>query len=383
VKPTFGNLRLVRSSIRWELCCLFLFLLVGFVRASDLPAPFTLDLPVPANKALPTWLGTPVTPATTFATLDLPILTPDTSASLLVTVYFQEKQDGFMRISWQGTQGAQVLSDNFYEDIGMANQRSLLISPNTLVGDGTLTFQCGDSILGIQRIKLEWLENKNGLVSPQVEDLLVTPATGPTQLAQDLNGQSNSTAPGAWQGEIVTVPLTDQAVRIEQGVEFSVDLDKAPNVARIALKETGLPLGQHLVVWINDKRAGTITPAVPDLLDSGFITADNAPTNYFGWRDASFYVPVSLLTAGVNTVQFSDENDTDLTLSGTADSSTNAASTATSLDQPVAIKALVMQLNYVTAPSTTDPVQSPVSTTPTGPITPTDSSSTLPETNTP
>jgi hypothetical protein len=81
--------------------------------------------------------------------------------------------------------------------------------------------------------------------------------------------------------------------------------------------------------------------------------------------------------------RFSDENDTDLTLSGTADSSTNAASTATSLDQPVAIKALVMQLNYVTAPSTTDPVQSPVSTTPTGPITPTDSSSTLPETNTP
>lgn len=169
---------------------------------------------------MPTWLGQPETPPTAFATLNLPIFTPDPNASLLVTVYFQEKQGGFMRIIWQGTQDAQVLSDNFYEDIGMANQRSLLISPTTLVGDGVLTFQCGDSALGIQRIKLEWLENKNGLVSPEVQDLLVTPAAGPTQSARSLNGQANPTGPGAWQNQLVTVPITDQALRVEQGVEF-------------------------------------------------------------------------------------------------------------------------------------------------------------------
>jgi hypothetical protein len=278
--------------------------------ASDLPASVTLDLPVPANQTLPAWLGQPEIPATAFATLNLPILTPDTTASLLVTVYFQEAQGGFMRITWQGTQGAQVLSDNFYEDIGMANQRSLLISPATLVGDGILTFQCGDSTLGIERIKLEWLENKNGLVSPAVQDLLVTPATGSTQSALSLNGQAIPTQPGAWQDQLVTVPITDQALRIEQGVEFSVDLDKVPGSARLALKETGLPLGKHLVVWINQQRAGTITPTVPDLLDDGFLTDESASISYVGWRDGSFYVPVSLLKAGVNTMQFSDEDDT-------------------------------------------------------------------------
>jgi hypothetical protein len=196
--------RLVRPShpaLSSGWACFLLLFLVGCLRASDLPAPVTLDFPIPANQATAELAGASRNPADDFATLDLPILTPDTNASLLVTVYFQEKQDGFMRISWQGTQGAQVLSDNFYENIGMANQRSLLISPATLIGDGILTFQCGDSTLGIQRIKLEWLENKDGLVSPEVQDLLVTPATGPTQLAQSLNGQANPTEPGAWEDQ--------------------------------------------------------------------------------------------------------------------------------------------------------------------------------------
>jgi hypothetical protein len=328
-----------------------------------------LNLPLADNLTLPGWLGQPEIPATTFATLHLPILTPDPAASLLVTVYFQEKQDGFMRISWDGTQGAQVLSDNFYEDIGMANQRSLLISPATLIGDGTLTFQCGDSILGIQRIKLEWLENKSGLVSPDVRDLLVTPAMGPTQLSQNLNGQPNATEPGAWQNQLVTVPLTDSALRIEQGVDFSVDLDKVPATARLALKEAGLPLGEHLVVWINQQRAGTITPSVPDLLDAGFLADAKASTSYVGWRDGSFYAPVSLLKEGVNTVQFSDENDATPTASDSG------------ADQPLAIKALVLQLNYESAPPAA-PAQ-PQLSMPSGPIPPTETPPTASETNTP
>jgi hypothetical protein len=251
----------------------------------------------------------------------------------------------------------------------MANQRSLLISPATLIGDGTLTFQCGDSILGIQRIKLEWLENKSGLVSPDVRDLLVTPAMGPTQLSQNLNGQPNATEPGAWQNQLVTVPLTDSALRIEQGVDFSVDLDKVPATARLALKEAGLPLGEHLVVWINQQRAGTITPSVPDLLDAGFLADAKASTSYVGWRDGSFYAPVSLLKEGVNTVQFSDENDATPTASDSG------------ADQPLAIKALVLQLNYESAPPAA-PAQ-PQLSMPSGPIPPTETPPTASETNTP
>jgi len=361
------------------------------LRAADLPAPVTLDVPIPANKALPTWLGTPSTPATVFATLDLPISTPDTSASMLVTVYFQEKQGGFMRILWKGTQGAQVLSDNFYENIGMSNQRSLLISSAVLADDGTLEFQCGDQTLGIQRIKLEWLASKEALVSPQVQDLLVTPSVGPTQPSLTLDGQAQTTQPGAWQNQLVSVPITDGPERIEQGVDFSIDLDQPPGTARLALEETGLPLGQHLIVWINEQRAGTITPEVPDLLDGGFIADTKATpptTNYVGWRSGSFYVPVSLLVAGINTIQFSTEDELATSSPTTPPNSSDAP--------PLAIKNVVMQLDYTPAAgaSTTTPVASapPTFLLPqptlntsdsTGPITPADSSSTSSKTTNP
>jgi hypothetical protein len=320
----------------------------GAAHASDLPPSLTLNLPIPVNLATPTWLGHPTTPATTFATLDLPILTPDPTASLLVTVYFQEKEGGFMRIVWNGAQGAQVLSENFYENIGMANQRSLLISPASLIGDGVLVFQCGDSKLGIQRIKLEWLETKTSLVSPEILDTLVTPSSGVTQSAQDVSGAPTGLPSDAWQNQIVSVPLADQPVRIEQGVEFSIDLDKVPVVARLGFKEAGLSLGKHFVVWINEQRAGTVTPAVPDLKDAGFITNTDASTHYLGWRDGSFSVPTSLLKPGVNTVQLADEDDM-------APATGQAATTASPTNEaPLAVKNIALQLNYTPVPDKTD-----------------------------
>jgi hypothetical protein len=386
-----GHLRLARCFHPARLpgwTCLLLLVLIGSARAADLPAPVTLDLPIAPNLATPSWLGHPETPATDFATLNLPILAPDSTSSLLVTVYFQEKQGGFMRISWKGTQQSQVLVDNFYENIGIANQRSLLISPATLIGDGILSFQCGDSDLGIQRIKLEWLENKSALVSPSIRDLLVTPSFGPTQPSLTLNGQETVAEPGAWDGDIVTVPLTDQPARIEDGVEFNIDLDKVPVTARLTMKVAGLPLSHHLVVWVNEKRAGTITPTVPDLLDGGYLPAASA-TAYSGWRDGSFFVPVALLKPGNNALQLSEE-----------DEAVDASGSTSATPAPLAIKTFVMQLNYqtppastvitapapatdTTAPAATDSAALPAFSMPTGPIAPVDSSLTSPATNAP
>jgi hypothetical protein len=356
--------------------CLLWLGLLGLVRASDDLAPVTLDFPLAPNLTLPDWLGQPELPATDFATLNLPILTPDATSSLLVTVYFQEKQGGFMRITWKGTQDAQVLSDNFYENTGIANQRSLLISPSTLLGDGILSLQCGDATLGIQRIKLEWLQNKVALASPGLSDLLVKPSVGPTQTGTSVNGQPNATEPGAWDGDIVTVPMTDSSVRIDDSEEFSVDLDKVPASGRLALKEEGLPFGHRLVVWVNHQRAGTITPAVPDLLDGGYLPAGGttgAP-GYAGWRDGSFYIPVALLKAGENALQFSEDDEAAAASANTTDSA---------IGMPLAIKAFVVQLNYqATSPATVG--AAPLnSSTPSGPSAPADSTPTTYDINAP
>lgn len=348
----------------------------------DSPASFTVNLPFQANAATPAWLGHPTLEQATFASLDLPIIPPDANASLLVTVVFQEKEGGFLRVTWKGPQAVQNLSDNFYEGIAMANRRSLLISAQTLQGPGTLNFQSGDTSLSIQRIKLEWVTSQSELVSSQLQDQLVTQANGQTQPAQNLNGQPAQQTDAAWQDHDVTVPITDKPQRIEQGVEFSVQLDGVPQAGRLALKEAGLPLGKHFVVWINQQRAGSITPAVPDLTDEGYLTGDSSPATYVGWREGSFYIPPSFLKAGVNAVQFSVEDD--------APAKDGQASDPTAAPTfPLALKDVVLQLDYpsspgaastaapatnavpadATAPAAAPTVQ-PDATTPTGPISP-------------
>jgi len=348
------------------------FLMAGtLLRASDLPPPYTIDLPFGTNQATPIWLGHPETPQTTFATLNLPIEPPDPAASLLVTVFFQEKEGGFLRIAWQGAQSAQVLSDNFYEGIAMSNQRSLLVSPETLRDPGALSFQCGGTTLGIERIKLEWLENRAGLTSPELQDILVTPAQGPAQPSQALNGQPNPVDPAAWHDQVVTVPVTETPERIEQGVEYSVQIDVLPGLARVALKEAGLSWGQHIVVWINQKRAAIVSPAVPDLLDAGFFAESNLSAGYVGWRDGSIYVPVALLKVGINAMQFSVEDDA-LAAGG------NSGNSPTSAVSPLAVKNVVIQLYYPPAP----PASIAPGDTSSSPATSTDSSIST-ETNTP
>jgi hypothetical protein len=333
-----------------------LFVAAGALRAADTADVFTLDLPFPAGAATPTWLGAPQVPDTTFATLNLPIDPPDATSSLLVTIFFQEKTGGFLRLTWQGGNGAELLSDNLYEGIGMNNQRSLLISPGTLQGAGTLMLQCGDTTLDIQRIRLQWLEEQDGLVSPDIRDTLVTPSLGATEPAGTLNGQPQLAADPAWQGELVIVPVTDVPQRIEQGVEFSVQLDSVPAAGRLALQENGLPWGKHLVVWINRQRAGTITPAVPELTDDGFLSQAGLPQTYFGWRKGSLYLPVSLLKAGVNTLQFSDEDEMPA-------APADPAAAANSSALPLAVKEVVLQLDYPSTGATAAAVPTPAPTT--------------------
>jgi hypothetical protein len=304
-------------------------------RALGGPGSFTFDLPLAPSIATPAWLGRPVTPVTDFATMILPIAPSDTTSSLLVTIYFQEKPGGFLRIIWQGATTSQTLSNNFYEGIGMSNQRSLLISPATLLGGGSLVLQCGDATLGVQRIHLQWLGSQTALVSPQIEDTLVTSALGTTQPAAILNGQPPPPDEPAWADHLVRVPITDVPQRIEEAVEFNVQLDGVPQSGRLVLKENGLPWGKHLVLWINQKRAGTITPEVPDLRDAGYLSAAGA---YVGWREGSIYLPVSFLQSGDDAVQFSYEDD------GTSDATPPPA--ITPLDFPLAVKEVILQLDY-------------------------------------
>jgi hypothetical protein len=331
------------------LAALFFSTALAVARADDLPPPLTLNIPVPANLATPAWLGHPVEPDTdTLSTLELPITPPSATAALLVTVYFTETDNGFLRVNWIPNAGVPMaLASNFYEGVSMANSRSLLIPPSTLGAGGTLVLQGTAAALGVQRVEFEWLESRQDLVAPNTGAMLVTNSGGTTVTADSVNGQPETAGTGTWNGEIVSVPVTSDPERIEQGVEFTVQLDNVPVTARLALKESGLSLSQHIVVWVNEARAGTLTPAVPGLGDAGYFTSATGSTTFVGWRNGSFFVPVSMLKQGENTLQFSPEADNAPAPAATPDTSS-----------PLAIKDLVMQMNY-TPPAQPAPAELP------------------------
>ena len=243
------------------LLALYAWSLPFWAHADETPIVYTLDLPCQPNLATPTWLGHAVVPVSTFAELNLPLTTPQAGQALLVTLTFREKTGGFLRLIWQGAQGEQqVLTNNFYQGIGMANQRALLIPADVVQGSGTLLLQCGATDLGVQSISLEWLENQSALASPEKPDELVVSSLGTIASAASLDGQPPQAESAALEGTLVTVPVISAPERIEQGVQFGLQLDDTPTGARLSMKEAGLPWDQHLVLWINQQRAGTITP---------------------------------------------------------------------------------------------------------------------------
>jgi len=111
------------------------------------------------------------------------------------------------------------------------------------------------------------------------------------------------------------------------------------------------------------------------LADAGLFADGSGSSQYVGWRDGSFYVPVSLLKAGVNTVQFSDEDD-----ASAAGAPTSPATTGS--EPPLALKDIFLQLNYQ-APQETGASQPQFLLEPPEPIPPASSSSTSAGTSAP
>ena len=332
-------------ALRVALLC-FAFCVAGpRLRASTPDTSYTLNLPVQADQATPVWLGHPLASTGTFASLDLPVTAPEINESLLVTIVFEEKPGGFLRLTWKNAEGEQLLSGNFYEGVGMANKRTLLI-PSSIVQDmGTLSIQTGQATLDVSQIRFEWLEGGVALVSSEQTDQTVVPRLGATMKAETLDGQPAGVPVADIDGNLITVPITNSPQHIEQGVEFSLQLAGTPKAARLTLQESGLPWGRHLVIWVNQQRAGTASPVVPDLEEAGYASPPDAAKPFIGWRDVSVYLPVTLMKTGLNTLQISTEAD-NAPADGTTDDDTGAS------QQPLAVNNLACQFDYTAATPT-------------------------------
>jgi hypothetical protein len=278
--------------------------------APPVPSSFTLDLPLSANIATPAWLGQPEV-LTDPNTIELPITPSSAKFPLLVTLFFND-QDGPIRLIWKDAYGNEtLLANNFCEGTGVANQRGLLIDPALIKTGGTLEIEgVAEGVQPVTRLNLQWLVRGKDLISPKETQVLVSPDHLMLTNVENLETEKDTAPEINWDKQVVVANLVDSPQHIEQPTEFSVGLNSVPTLARLQLKENGLPLGQHFVLWVNQEKAGVITPVVPELNDLGYFNtqAGGTPT-YVGWRTATFMLPTGLLKTGANALQFSPEND--------------------------------------------------------------------------
>lgn len=315
---------------------LLLVLLLGSVaiEVGHAAESYVHALPLSSTSVTPGWLQIhPSNPTndSVAASYDFVITPPDATGDLAVTFYFTEKEGGFLKLYWKGEKTAETLCDNLYENVGMPNQRTVLI-PKSIVGTGgMLTILSDADTTGITKVEWNWVSQ----ATVDVTDPLSVPAllrAGNQPLrAEEVSGDAPVPVADRVQGHAVQAIIQDEAVRIEQGADFIVNLESVPPLARIEAQLLGVPLHRNIAVWVNGVPINQLALDVPDLSDPGYIpgTTTSNPL-YIGWRKGTVFIPASALRVGENRFSFNWlEID-------------SAETTAT----PLALKNFFLQLNF-------------------------------------
>ncbi len=106
---------------------------------------------------------------------------------------------------------------NLFENIGLLNQRTLLINRPTMGGPGKVVLKSSQAVLNILRVRLDWARpGVVRLVDNVPNGALVT--TGGKMFApEEVDGSPLTPIADSWEGRILTTSVTDQAERIEKG----------------------------------------------------------------------------------------------------------------------------------------------------------------------
>ena len=224
---------------------------------------------------------------------------------LALTVVFQEEVGGFLSVYWESALGKrQLLTPNLFENIGLLNQRTLLINRPTMGGPGKVVLKSSQAVLNILRVRLDWARpGVVRLVDNVPNGALVT--TGGKMFApEEVDGSPLTPIADSWEGRILTTSVTDQAERIEKGVEYAVSVPNKVSRVRIEVLVNGLQLDQSLTLWLNGAVVGTLALEVPDLTDPGYEKGDDGAMHFAGWRKGVLILGGDQLPVGENHFQF-------------------------------------------------------------------------------
>ena len=298
-----------------------------FLTAVDccLADSFTFDLKATGRLEFPAWIpDRPLAVPESQAELSFPVVPGPDDDDLALTIVFQEEIGGFLSVYWESALGKrQLLAPNLFENIGLLNQRTLLINRPTMGGPGKIVLKSSQAVLNVLRVRLDWARpGVVRLVDNIPNGALVT--TGGKMFApEEVDGSSLTPIADSWEGRILTTSVTDQPERIEKGIEFSVSVPNKVNRVRLEVLVNGLRLNQSLTLWVNGVAVGTLALEVPDLTDPGYEKEEDGTLRFTGWRKGVFILKGTEILLGDNRFQFQAPPDT-----------------------PVAIRDFLLQLQY-------------------------------------
>jgi hypothetical protein len=266
---------------------------------------FTFDLLSSHRIEFPSWVPErPLAIPKAQSELTFPVIPDAAGSDLVVTVVFREEIGSYLSVYWENAEGKrQLVASNLFENTGLLNQRTILINRPTMEGPGKVVLKSSQSALNVLRVRLDWARpGVVRLVDNVPNGALIT--TGGKFLApEEVDGTQLTPIADSWEGRILTTSVTDQAERIEKGIDYQVSIPSKVNRARIELLVNGLPLNQNLKLWLNGNSAGTIIAEVPDLTDPGYDRNNPGTMQFVGWRKATLILSGSKLPIGDNHFQ--------------------------------------------------------------------------------
>ncbi len=114
---------------------------------------FVFDPITSSRLDLPSWMSDrPLAAAKDRAELSFPVTPSAEDNDIALTVVFNEEPGAYLSVFWQSEQGdRELLCPNLIENIGLPNQRTLLISRPTMGGSGNIILQSSTGSIGYVR----------------------------------------------------------------------------------------------------------------------------------------------------------------------------------------------------------------------------------------
>ena len=197
-----------------------------------------------------------------------------------------------------------MLAPNLFENIGLPNQRTLLINRPTMGGPGKVVLKSSQAVLNVLRVRLDWARpGVVRLVDNIPNGALVT--TGGKMFApEEVDGTPLTPIADSWEGRILTTSVTDQAERIEKGIDFAFRYRiKCPGFDSKCWSTVSDSI-RHSICGSMAAAVGTLALEVPDLTDPGYERGEDGTMHFTGWRKGVLILRGDQLPVGDNHFQF-------------------------------------------------------------------------------